>query len=167
MARNVTMNGSPVTILGTELKTGGKAPQFRLTANDLKEAKLSDYLGKPIILSIVPSVDTPVCNIETRRFNQEAANLPGVTFITVSKDLPFAQKRWCAAAGVDKVITLSDYKNPEFGTDYGVLVKEMNLLTRAVFVLDKEGVIRYMEFVKDIGKEPDYKKVLEAAKALV
>jgi len=167
MPRKVAMNGSPLTILGKELKVGDKAPQFQLTDNDLKEVKLSDYLGKPVILSVVPSLDTPVCNLQTRRFNKEAASIAGVNFLTISKDLPFAQKRWCAAAGVDKIVTLSDYRHPEFGMDYGLLIKEMYLLARAVWVLDKDGVIRYMEYVSDLANEPDYKKALDAAKALV
>ena len=166
MARNVKMNGNPLTIVGAELKVGDKAPQSHLTDNDLNEKALSDYLGKPVILSIVPSLDTPVCNLQTRRFNKEAANLDGVNFLTISKDLPFAQKRWCAAAGVGNVVTLSDYRHPEFGTDYGLLIKETYLLTRAVWVLDKDGIIRYMEYVPDLGQEPDYQKALDVVKGL-
>jgi len=166
--RNIKSGSTPLTLLGSELKTGDKAPQFQLTTQELQEAKLSDYLAlaKPALLSIVPSLDTPVCNIQTRRFNQEAAGLPGITFITISKDLPFAQKRWCAAAGVKNVVTLSDYRHPEFGLDYGLLIKEMYLLARSVFVIDAAGVIRYMEIVPDLGKEPDYKKVIDAAKQI-
>ncbi|MGB2578380.1 thiol peroxidase [Elusimicrobium simillimum] len=167
MSRDIKSNGTPITILGQELKTGDKAPDFVLIKNDMTEAKLQDFIGKPVIMSIVPSVDTPVCSIETRRFNNEATKHKNVTFLTISKDLPFAQARWCAAQDVKDLITLSDYRNPDFGLDYGVLIKETALLTRAVYVLDNKGIIQYIEFVEDISKEPDYKAAIDAAEALV
>jgi len=167
--KTITSGNAPLTLLGTELKVGAKAPGFQLTTQEVQEAKLSDYLslGKPLLLTIVPSLDTPVCNLQTRRFNKEAAAMLGVTFITISKDLPFAQKRWATDAGVKNVVTLSDYRHPEFGLDYGLLIKEMYLLTRAVMAVDKQGVIRYIEVVPDLGREPDYKKALDAVKQLI
>jgi len=165
----VTGRGSvPLTLLGPELKIGDKAPQFTLTDNSFQPFTLEKLAGKVCIISCVPSLDTPVCDLETRRFNTEAAKLgPDVLVLTVSMDLPFAQKRWCGAAGVDKVITLSDYRGAEFAQSYGVLIKEMHLLARVIFVLDKNGVISYIQTVKDVGTEPDYAAVLQAVKKLL
>jgi thiol peroxidase len=164
----VTMKGNPVTLAGNALKAGDAAPDFEVTGNDMKPVRFSSFSGKVCIMSSVPSLDTPVCDMETRRFNKEAAGLgPDVFILTISMDLPFAQKRWCGAAGVDKVITLSDYKTAGFGTAYGVLIKEMRLLARAVFVTDKKGVIRHVEIVKEIAQEPDYDAVINAVKRLV
>ena len=163
----VTMKGAPLTLLGPELKPGDKAPDFITANNDLGPAKLSDYAGKVVILSAVPSLDTPVCDLETRRFNSEASALsPEIVILTVSMDLPFAQKRWCGSNGVERVITLSDYKDASFGQAYGVLIEELRLLARAVFVIDKEGFVRYTELVKEIGSEPDYEAALSAASEL-
>lgn len=163
----VTMGGKPVTLLGRELKVGDTAPEFTAVGIDLKPVTLGQFKGKPVIVSAVPSLDTETCNIETRRFNAEAANLgPDVVVLTVSMDLPFAQKRWCGAAGIDRVITVSDHRTAEFGEAYGVLIKDMRLLARAVFVVDRTGVIRYIQYVKEVGHEPDYKPILEAVKAL-
>jgi thiol peroxidase len=157
-----------VTLVGSEINPGDPAPDVELLDNDLKPVKLSSYRGKVCILSAVGSLDTAVCDIETRRFNTEAAELgPDIAILTVSMDLPFAQKRWCGAAGVDKVVTLSDHRNADFGKAYGVLVKESRLLARAVFVVDRQGVVRYIQLVKEIGEEPDYGAVLEAARALL
>jgi thiol peroxidase len=164
----VTVAGNPVTLVGSEINPGDPAPDVELLDNDLKPVKLSSYRGKVCILSAVGSLDTAVCDIETRRFNTEAAELgPDIAILTVSMDLPFAQKRWCGAAGVDKVVTLSDHRNADFGKAYGVLVKESRLLARAVFVVDRQGVVRYIQLVKEIGEEPDYGAVLEAARALL
>ena len=164
----VTMQGNPFTLLGKDLKVGESAPDLELLDNNLNPVKLSSYRGKVCVVSTVPSLDTPVCDMETRRFNQEAANLGAdVAIVTVSMDLPFAQKRWCGAAGVDKVATLSDHRAAAFGEAYGVLIKELRLLARAIFVVDKEGTIRYVQLVKEISEEPDYDAVLEAVKALV
>ncbi|MBN2464477.1 thiol peroxidase [candidate division WOR-3 bacterium] len=164
---SVMFGGKPATLLGKELKVGDAAPDFTAVGNDLKPVKLSDFRGKVVVISAVPSLDTPVCDMETRRFNTEAAKLgPDVVILTVSMDLPFAQKRWCGAAGVDRVITLSDHREASFGTSYGVLLKDVRLLARCVFVVDRQGVIRYIQLVKDVGTEPDYAPVLEAVKGL-
>jgi thiol peroxidase len=164
----VTMRGNPLTLLGNELNVGQPAPDAEVLDNDLNPVRLSNYKGKVCIVSTVPSLDTPVCDMETRRFNQEAADLgPDVAILTISTDLPFAQKRWCGAAGVDKVVTLSDHRDAAFGKAYGVLIKELRLLARAVFVVDKEGVIRYSQLVTEIAEEPDYDAVIGAVKQLV
>lgn len=156
-----------LTLLGPELKVGDKAPQFTLIDNNLQPFTLDKAAGKVCVISCVPSLDTPTCDIETRRFNTEAAKLgPDVLVLTVSRDLPFAQKRWCGAAGVDKVVTLSDYRDGAFGKSYGVLIKELALLARVIFVLDRKGVISYIQTVKDVGHEPDYAAVLAAVKKL-
>ena len=164
----VTMKGNPITLLGAELKVGDKAPDFVAIDNDLNPVSFESFRGKVCILSSVPSLDTPVCDMETRRFNDEAGRLgDSVEILTISMDLPFAQKRWCGAAGVDRVQTLSDHRDAAFGQAYGVLVKGLRLLARAVFVVDKQGTIRYMELVKEIASEPDYDSVLKAVKELV
>lgn len=164
----VTMRGNPLTLVGKGLNVGDPAPDIEVMDNDLNPVKLSSYRGKVCIVSTVPSLDTPVCDMETRRFNQEAANLGSeVAILTISTDLPFAQKRWCGAAGVDKVATLSDHREVAFGEAYGVLIKELRLLARAVFVVDKEGVIRYIQLVKEIAEEPDYDAVIAAVKELI
>jgi thiol peroxidase len=163
----VTMKGNPLTLVGKALKVGDRAPDFGVLDNNLSPVSLSSYRGKACIISAVPSLDTPVCDVETRRFNQEAANLsPDVVILTVSMDLPFAQKRWCGAAGVDRVITLSDHKDASFGAAYGVLIKELRLLARAVFVVDRKGVIQHIEIVKELTQEPNYEAALQAAKKL-
>jgi len=159
----ITMRGNPLTLLGKEVKAGDKAPDFRVLSNDLKPVSLSTYGGKTVLISSVPSLDTPVCDMETRRFNEEAGRLgDDVVILTISMDLPFAQKRWCGAAGVDRVITLSDHKEADFGKKYGVLIKELRLLARAVFLLDKEGLVRYVQIVPEVSEEPDYEAALKA-----
>ena len=164
----ITFKGNPFTLLGPELKVGDKAPDFSVVDNGLAPVSLASSTGKIRIISCVPSLDTPVCDTETRRFNQEAAGLPGdVVVLTISLDLPFAQKRWCGAAGIDKVMTLSDYRERSFGQNYGVLIKELLLLTRAIFVVDGQGVIRYIQIVPEVTSEPDYAAVMTAAKALL
>jgi thiol peroxidase len=164
----VTMKGNPVTLIGKALKAGDLAPDFEVVGNDLSPVKFSSYRGNVCIVSAVPSLDTPVCDMETRRFNQEAENLGAdIAILTVSMDLPFAQKRWCGAAGVDKVITLSDHRTAEFGIAYGILIKDLRLLARAVFVVDREGIIQYIDLVKEIADEPDYDAILSAVKRLV
>ncbi|MEE9529950.1 MAG: thiol peroxidase [Syntrophobacteria bacterium] len=164
----VTMKGNPITLMGTELQVGDKAPDFVAIDNDLNPVSFDSFRGKVCIVSSVPSLDTPVCDMETRRFNDEAGRLgDNVEILTISVDLPFAQKRWCGAAGVDKVQTLSDHRDAAFGQAYGVLIKGFRLLARAVFVVDKEGTIRYIELVKEIASEPDYDSVLTAVKELV
>ena len=164
----ITFKGNPFTLLGPELKVGDKAPDFAVVDNGLAPVTLASSAGTVRIISAVPSLDTPVCDAETRRFNQEAAALPGnVAVLTISLDLPFAQKRWCGAAGIDKVTTLSDYRERSFGQNYGVLIKELLLLTRAIFVIDAQGVIRYIQIVPEVTSEPDYAAVIAAAKALI
>jgi len=164
----VTMQGRPVTLLGQPAKVGQRGPDAELVANDLSTIRLSSFAGKVRIITSVPSLDTRVCDIETRRFNEEAGKLGDqVVVLTVSMDLPFAQKRWCGAAGVNNVQTLSDYREAAFGKAYGVLIKDLRLLARAVFVVDKDGVIRYQELVKEIGSEPDYEAALKAARELL
>ncbi|WP_027720341.1 thiol peroxidase [Maridesulfovibrio zosterae] len=164
----ITFQGNPLTLIGDEIKVGDKAPKFSATDNGLAPKSLDDYAGKVLILSAVPSLDTPVCDMETRRFNTEAASLgDDVKILTLSMDLPFAQARWCGAAGVEAVQTLSDYMNASFGEAYGVLIKELRLLSRAVFVVDKGGVVQYVQYLKEITEEPDYDAALEAAKKLV
>ncbi len=160
----IKMRGNPLTLLGNETKVGDKAPEATLLDNDLAPVDISSYQGKVLLISSVPSLDTPVCDVETRRFNTEASNLgPDVVVLTVSMDLPFAQKRWCGAAGVDRVTTLSDHREASFGTAYGVLIKELRLLARAVWVVDREGVIRYQQLVEETTEEPDYDAALAAA----
>ncbi len=159
----VTLQGSPVTLVGDLVEVGQRAPDFTATGNDMQPVECSSFKEKVVVLSSVPSLDTPVCDLETRKFNQEAASLgDDVVILTISMDLPFAQKRWCAAAGVKRVITLSDYLDAEFGRKFGVLIRELRLLARAVFVVDREGVIRFKELVKEITNEPDYAAVLKA-----
>jgi thioredoxin-dependent peroxiredoxin len=163
----VTMKGNPLTLLGPELKVGDNAPNFEVIDNDMNPVRLSDFKGKICLIASVPSLDTPVCDLETRRFNAEAGKLsPDIQILTISMDLPFAQKRWCGASGVDKVITLSDHKEASFGKAYGVLIKELRLLARAIFLVDKEGAIRYIQIVKELTEEPDYERVLGIIKTL-
>ena len=164
----VTMKGNPITLIGTEPQVGDQAPDFVAIDNDLNPVSFDSFRGKVCIISSVPSLDTPVCDMETRRFNDEAGRLgDNVEILTISMDLPFAQKRWCGAAGVDRVQTLSDYRDAAFGQAYGVLIKDLRLLARAVFVVDEEGTIRYAELVNEIASEPDYESVLKAVKELV
>jgi thiol peroxidase len=165
--RTVTMKGNPLTLVGNEVKVGQPAPDFEVIANDMSSVKLSSFRGKVCIICSVPSLDTSVCDMETRRFNEEAGKLGSdVVVLTISMDLPFAQKRWCGAAGVKNVQTLSDHRDASFGKAYGVLIKELRLLARAVFVLDRDGIIRYMQIVDELTNEPDYETALDAAKGL-
>jgi thiol peroxidase len=164
----ITMKGNPLTLLGPEITPGTPAPDFRVVDTDLNPITLQDLSQKVLIISSVPSLDTPVCDMETRRFNTEAANLSDdIKIVTVSMDLPFAQKRWCGASGVDQVLTVSDYQEASFGHNYGVLIKELRLLARAVFVLDQARMIRYVQFVPEVTDEPDYDSILQAAKDLI
>ena len=164
----VTFKGNPMTLVGEEVKVGERAPNFQVADNAMQPATLDSFKGKVKMISSVPSLDTPVCDMETRRFNEEAGKLPDkVAVLTISMDLPFAQKRWCAAAGVEKVKTLSDYQNRSFGCAYGVLIKELKLLARAVFIVDEQDLVRYVEIVPEMTKEPDYDRVLNVVKALL
>jgi thiol peroxidase len=164
----ITFQGNALTLLGAELKVGDSAPDVAVLGNDLNPVRLSSYKGKVCVLSVVPSLDTPVCDMQTRKFNEEAGNLSdNVAILTLSMDLPFAQARWCGAAGVDKVVTLSDHRDAAFGEAYGLLIKELRLLARAVFVVDQEGSIQYIQLVKEVTEEPDYNAAIEAVKKLV
>lgn len=163
-----TMKGNPLTLIGPQLKPGDKAPNFSVRTQDLKPFTLEDTKGKIRLFSVVPSLDTPVCDAQTRRFNQEAAALGDkVEIITVSVDLPFAQKRWCGAAGIDKVKVVSDYYDRSFSQAYGTLIKELHIDSRAIFVVDNKDTIRYVEYVPEVADHPNYDKALAAAKGLI
>jgi thioredoxin-dependent peroxiredoxin len=164
----ITFKGGPLTLMGPELKVGQKAPDAVVTDNDLAAVKISSFAGKVVILSCVPSLDTKVCDIQTHKFNEKAGQMgPDVVVLTVSMDLPFAQKRWCGAAGVENVKTLSDYKDAQFARAYGLLIKELHLIARTVIVLDKQQIIRYIQIVPEMTTEPDYDAALKAAKGLL
>ena len=159
----VTFQGNPLTLEGTQVKVGDNAPDFTVVGNDLNPIKFSETKGKRILLG-VPSLDTPVCDMEVRKFNEEASKLNDVTVCTISMDLPFAQARWCGGAGIDKVITASDYKDREFGKNYGVHINELGLLSRAVFVVDENNKVAYVEYLSEITEEPNYDNALAALK---
>lgn len=162
------LHGKPFTLLGPELMEGDMAPDFILNKDLDTEVTLADYKGKIKLISVVPSLDTGVCDAQTRRFNKEAAALgKNVVILTVSVDLPFTQARWCGAAGVDRVITLSDYKSKTFGLEYGVLIKEYQLDMRSIFVLDRDNKIKYVQYVKEMSEHPDYDKALAAVRSLL
>ena len=159
----VTMKGNPLTLVGKEVKVGDTAPDFEVLNDKLEPVKLSSFKGKVVVLVSVPSVDTPVCDLETKRFNQEAGKLGvDVAILTISMDLPFAQKRWCAAAGVENLQLLSDHRDALFGNSYGVLIKELRLLARTVFIVDRKGTVQYIQYVRETTEEPDYREVLTA-----
>ena len=161
-----TLKGNPLTLIGAELKVGDKAPEFVCVDTSLKPVKLADT-GKSVrIFSVVPSLDTPVCDAQTKRFNEEIGKLPGLEVYTVSMDLPFAQKRWCGAFGVDRVRMLSDHRDASFGTNYGTLIKELRIESRAIFVVDQNNVIRYAQYVKEVADFPDYESALSVARSL-
>lgn len=162
---SVTFKGNPVTLIGAEVKVGDKAPNFTVLANDLSPVTLEDSKGKVRLISVVPSIDTGVCDAQTRRFNEEAAKLENATVLTVSVDLPFAQKRWCAAAGLENVHTLSDHRDLSFGENYGVVMKELRLLARSVFVVDSNDTVTYVEYVGEGTDHPNYEAAIEAVKA--
>lgn len=164
----VRFKGNYITLLGNEAKVGEKAPDFTVLGKALNPVKLSDYKGKVVILSIFPSIDTPVCATQNRTFNKEAANLSShIVVLGVSNDLPFALGRFCGAEGIDKVETLSDHKDLDFSLKYGFLIEELRLLTRGTVVIDKNGFIQYVEYVPEATNEPDYNSALEIAKKLV
>ena len=161
-----TMRGNPLTLLGPEVKPGEKAPDFDVVNDSLKPVNLAATSGAVRIFSVIPSLDTPVCDAQTRRVNEEAAQLPGVDIYTVSMDLPFAQKRWCGAYGVDKIKMLSDHKSGSFGEHYGTLIKELRIESRAIFVLDKDNTVKHAEYVKEVADHPNYDAALTAARSL-
>ncbi len=163
----VTMGGNPVTLIGKEIKVGDKAPDFTVLTNDLQPYSLKDAEDKVKIISIVPSLDTGVCEFQTTHFNQEASNLGDVVILTISVDLPFAQQRFCGAKGIDKVITLSDHKDLSFGMNYGFVMEELRLLSRGIIILDKDNNVKYVEYVKEVTEHPNYDKAIEEAKKLV
>ena len=162
----VTFKGNPMTLIGPEIKIGQKAPEFQVLAQDLSPVTLASSRGKTRLISVVTSLDTGICDTQTKRFNEEAAKLPNVAILTISADLPFAQKRWCGAAGIDKVQVLSDHKEASFGTAYGVLIKELRLLSRAIFVLDASDTVRYVEYIPEVASHPNYDAALQAARQL-
>ena len=163
----VTFKGNVMHLEGSQPAVGGKAPDFTLTANDISPRSLKDYAGKVLVLVCVPSLDTPVCDMEVRRFNTEAAaQSDKVRIVAVSRDLPFAQARWCGAAGVTAVETLSDYRTASFAKTYGILIKELDLLARAIFVVGPDGTLAYSQIVTEVAHEPDYAAALEAVKKL-
>ncbi|MFO7916314.1 MAG: thiol peroxidase [Candidatus Krumholzibacteriales bacterium] len=168
MERQATkMGGNPVTLVGPELKAGDKAPDFTVLDNGLEPKSLKDFQGKIKMVSVVPSLDTKVCDMQTRRFNEIAAGFSDdIVVLTISMDLPFAQERWCGAAGVDRVVTLSDHRDASFGESYGLLMKELRLLNRAVLIIDAGDVIRYIQVVEENHDLPDYDRALEALKEI-
>ena len=160
-----TMRGNPLTLVGPELKPGDVAPDFTVVDVGLKPVTLQDTGNHVRIISVIPSLDTPVCDAQTKRFNEEVAKMPGVDVITVSMDLPFAQKRWCGQFGVDNVKMLSDHKDGSFGASYGTLIKELRIESRAIFVLDTRNKILHAEYVKEVADHPDYEAALAAARS--
>ncbi|ATH92775.1 peroxidase [Bacillus glycinifermentans] len=163
---SITFKGNPVTLVGSEARVGDQAPDFTVLSNSLEEVTLQDIKGTPAIISVIPSIDTGVCDAQTRRFNEEAASLGSVKVYTISADLPFAQARWCGSNGIENVETLSDHREMSFGEAFGVYIKELRLLARAVFVLDENGKVVYTEYVSEATNHPDYEKAIEAAKSL-
>jgi len=162
-----TLKGNPLTLVGPELKAGEQAPDFTVNKSLVESASLKDFAGKIKLISVVPSIDTGVCDAQTRRFNEEASKLgDNVVVITISNDLPMAQGRWCGAAGIDKVTMLSDYKNVSFGDAYGVHIKELRLLMRSIFVIDQNDKIAYVEYLSEMTEHPNYEAALEAVRAL-
>lgn len=165
MSRSVTLKGSPISVSGPQLKVGDKAPSFTLSKNLKENLELADLAGKVVILSVLPSLDTPVCDLQGKRFNQEAAALgAGVAIVVVSRDLPPAQARWCGATDSKNLQTASDYKFREFGLKYGVEIADLGVLARAVFVIGKDGKIAYAEYIPEIAQEPNYAPAIDAAK---
>ena len=160
----ITMGGNPLTLEGNMVKAGDAAQDFTVLAPDLSPVKLSDYKGKVRIISVVPSIDTPVCDTQTRQFNKAAADLPGVEILTISCDLPFALGRFCGAAGIDKVHNCSDHRDLEFGHKYGFAIKELRLLSRGIVVVDRDDKVVYVEYVKEVTNLPDFEAALEAAR---
>src|SRR6266849_3673387 len=161
-----TLRGNPMTLVGPELKAGDKAPDFQAVDNGLKPVTLASTANGVRIFSVVPSLDTPVCDAQTKRFNEEAGRLPNVSIYTISMDLPFAQKRWCGAFGVDHVKMVSDHRDGSFGESYGTLIKDLRILSRAIFVIDTDNTVRHAEYVKEVADHPNYESALGVAKSL-
>ena len=164
----VTMKGSPLTLMGNGLKAGDRAEDFKVLSNDLREVALNGLKGKVKVIASVPSLDTPICDLEIKRFNDEAAKLSkDLLIVFISMDLPFAQKRFCHDNGIKKVKTFSDHRDADFGLKFGVLIKELRLLSRAVFILDRDNTVKYAEYVSELGSHPDYDKVLSELKKVL
>ena len=161
-----TFKGNPMTLVGPELKPGDKAPDFQVVDKTMQPVRLGDTGGAVRIFSVVPSLDTPVCDMQTKRFNDESRTLENIRIYTISMDLPFAQGRWCNSFGVDNVTMLSDHRGASFGTAYGTLIKEWRILSRAIFVVDQNDVVRHAEYVKEVADHPDYEAALAKAKEL-
>lgn len=159
-----TLMGKPMTLIGPELKPGDMAPDFHVVDSSMQPVSLRETAGRTRIFSVIPSLDTPVCDAQTRRFDEEAATLQNVDIYTVSMDLPFAQKRWCGAFSVDRVKMLSDHKDGSFGTAYGTLIKDLRIESRAIFVVGPDNRLRHVEYVKDVSDHPDYTAALDAVK---
>jgi len=160
----ITFLGGPLTLVGEEVKVGQAAPDFTVLDNGLAPKSLKDFAGKTVVLSVTPSLDTPVCDAQLRRFNTSATKLgDDVVVLNISMDLPFANKRFCSVAGIEKALTLSDHRDASFGTAYGVLIKELRLLARSIFVIGKDGVVKYAEIVPEVTHNPDFEKALAAA----
>jgi|SRR5208337_3124220 len=166
MSRQTTFKGSPLELTGPELKVGDPAPDFTAVDRTLHDVTLGETGHGARVFSVVPSLDTPVCDMQTKRFNDAAGKLPGVSFYTVSMDLPFAQNRWCSSFGVDNVKMLSDHKYASFGEHYGTLIKDWRIESRAIFVVDAGNVIRYVQYVPEVAEHPDYDAVIAKAKEL-
>ncbi|NIP29736.1 MAG: thiol peroxidase [Candidatus Dadabacteria bacterium] len=163
----VTIRGNPLTLLGPEIKVGDKAPDFKCNETLADEVSLASFEGKNKIFNVIGSIDTGVCQTQTKRFNQEATSLnDDVEILTISMDLPFALNRFCGAEGIEKVRTASDYKNHSFGNEYGVLIEENGLLARSIFVVDKDNIVRHVEYVNEFTNEPDYEAALEVVRNL-
>lgn len=161
----VTAHGNPVTLVGPELRTGAEAPDFTVLDAAMQPVKLSSFKGKIVIISAVPSLDTPVCELQTIRFNQEAEKL-NAAVLTISMDLPFAQARFCHSLNIEKIKVLSDFRDREFANSFGLYIRELGLIARSAFVIDRDGKVVYQQIVKEIGEQPDYDKVIDAAKKL-
>lgn len=164
----ITMKGKPLSLLGPDIKVGDKVPDFTVLNGELLDVKLRDFSGKTKVISVTPSLDTPVCDLQARRFNHEAASLPAdVVVLNISMDLPFAISRFCSVAAIDRVKALSDHRDASFGTTYGVLIKELRLLARSIFIIDKDNILRYKEIVPEQSDHPNYEKVLEALNTII
>lgn len=166
MTRTTNFKGAPLTISGSEVKVGQALPEFKVTGVDMADVTSAEFTGKRVVILSVPSIDTPVCSVEAKRFNEEAAKLGAdVKILTVSRDLPFAQKRWCGAEGVENIVMGSDYKYRSFGDNFGVLIDDWQLLSRAVIVANEKGIVTYVEYVPEISQEPNYSAALESLQA--
>ncbi|HAS79536.1 MAG TPA: thiol peroxidase [Fusobacteriaceae bacterium] len=167
LINNITFGGNPLTLVGNEIKVGAVAPNFTALKTDLSPFSLEELKGKVVIISVVPSVDTPVCELQTIRFNTEAYEHGDINVITISADLPFALGKFCANKGIDTAITLSDHKGLDFGMKYGFILDELRLLSRGIIVIGKDGIVKYVEYVQEVTNHPDYDKAMDIAKELV